>query len=300
MRRYDPLRPRSGSSELIQARYAGLVVDTGIVLLHSAAVVRMEGFLLETERSSLFAPAAVVGICLLLGLVAGGWILGSEIKDIRLADRYVTVKGLVERTVKSDMATWPVSFKEAGNDLPQVFAKSEADKTSVLKFFAGQGIAPGEITVGQIKVTDKLANEYGGNNTGPRYIVEQTVTVLSKDVDKISKAGQKTADLVQAGIVVGGTNGQPGGIRYEFTGLNALKPDMITEATRNARASADRFAADSGSQVGSIRSANQGVFSISPAGSGAAPDEGGGGGDADASIMKKVRVVSTVDYYLVR
>jgi len=105
---------------------------------------------------------------------------------------------------------------------------------------------------------------------------------------------------VQAGIVVGGTNGQQGGIRYEFTGLNALKSDMITEATRNARASADRFAADSGSQVGSIRSANQGVFSISPAGSGAALDEGGGGGDADASIMKKVRVVSTVDYYLVR
>jgi uncharacterized protein len=278
----------------------GLFVDTVIVLLHSAAVVRTEGFLLETERSSLFAPAAVVGVCLLLGLVAGGWILGSEIKEIRLADRYVTVKGLVERTVKSDMATWPVSFKEAGNDLPQVFAKSEADKTAVLKFSAGQGIAPGEITVGQIKVTDKLANEYGGNNTGPRYIVEQTVTVQSKDVDKISKAGQKTADLVQAGIVVGGTNGQQGGIRYEFTGLNALKPDMITEATRNARASADRFAADSGSQVGSIRSANQGVFSISPAGSGAAPDEGGGGGDADASIMKKVRVVSTVDYYLVR
>ena len=255
---------------------------------------------METERSSLFAPAAVVGVCLLVGLVAGGWILGSEIKDIRLADRYVTVKGLVERTVKSDMATWPVSFKEAGNDLPQVFAKSEADKTAVLKFFAGQGIVPAEITVGQIKVTDKLANEYGGNNTGPRYIVEQTVTVQSKDVDKISKAGQKTADLVQAGIVVGGANGQQGGIRYEFTGLNALKPDMITEATRNARASADRFAADSGSQVGSIRSANQGVFSISPAGSGAAPDEGGGGGDADASIMKKVRVVSTVDYYLVR
>jgi uncharacterized protein len=189
----------------------GLVVDTRTVVLHPAAVEWTEGFLLETERSSLFAPAAVVGVCLLVGLVAGGWILGSEIKDIRLADRYVTVKGLVERTVKSDMATWPVSFKEAGNDLPQVFAKSETDKTAVLKFFAAQGIAAGEITVGQIKVTDKLANEYGGNNTGPRYIVEQTVTVQSKDVDKISKAGQKTADLVQAGIVVGGANGQQGG-----------------------------------------------------------------------------------------
>ena len=256
---------------------------------------------MDTERSSLLASAAVVGVCLLLGLVLGGWVLGSQIKDIKLADRYVTVKGLVERTVKSDMAIWPVNFKEAGNDLPQVFAKSETDKESVLKFFAAQGVKQDEISVGQIKVTDKLANEYGGNNTGPRYIVEQTVTVQSANVDKIAKAGEKTADLVQAGIVVGDNNGQ-GGIKYKFNGLNALKPDMITEATRNARASADRFAADSGSQVGSIRSANQGVFSISAVGGASSGSDAGegGGGNADASIMKTVRVVATVDYYLVR
>jgi uncharacterized protein len=276
-------------------------VDKTVGLLHSAAVVWMEGFslTLDTERSGLFVPAVVVGACLLLGLVVGGWVLGSQIKDIKLADRYVTVKGLVERTVKSDTAIWPVSFKEAGNDLPQVFAKSETDKNSVLKFFAAQGVKPAEISVGQIKVTDKLANEYGGNNTGPRYIVEQTVTVQSGDVDKIAKAGEKTAELVQAGIVVEDSNGQ-GGIRYKFNGLNALKPDMITEATRNARSSADRFAADSGSQVGSIRSASQGVFSISAADSISAGNEEGGGDSGDASIMKKVRVVATVDYYLVR
>ena len=263
----------------------------------------MDATLVDDRNSWLF-PAAVLGGCMLVGMVLGGWVLGSQIKDIKLADRYVTVKGLVERTVKSDSAIWPVSFKEAGNDLPQVFAKSEADKTAVLKFFAAQGVTPQEITVGQIQVTDKLANEYGPNSTGPRYIVQQTVTVQSQDVDKISRAGEKMAELVQAGIVVGNNNGQ-GGIRYKFNGLNALKPDVITEATRNARASADRFAADSGSQVGSIRSANQGVFSISAAGS--ASDSGGGidageggGGNADASIMKTVRVVATVDYYLVR
>ena len=255
---------------------------------------------MDTERSaSPLSPAVVLGVCLLLGLVLGGWVLGSQIKAIRLADRYVTVKGLVERTVKSDSAIWPVTFKEAGNELPQVFAKSEADKAAVLKFFADQGIKPQEITVGQIQVTDKLANEYSGNQTGPRYIVQQTVTVNSSDVDRIAKAGQKTAELVQAGIVVGGGYGQ--GISYKFGGLNALKPDMITEATRNARAAADRFAADSGSQVGSIRSANQGVFSISAADGESAGEGGGGGGSSpDSSIMKKVRVVATVDYYLVR
>ncbi len=261
---------------------------------------------MEAEpRERLLVPAAILGGCLLVGLVAGGWVLGAQIKAIKLADRYVTVKGLVERTVKSDMAIWPVTFKEAGNDLPTVFAKSEQDKQTVLKFFAAQGVTQPEISVGQIQVTDKLANEYGGNNNGPRYIVQQTVTVSSTDVDKIAAAGQKTADLVQAGIVVGGGFGQ--GIKYVFNGLNALKPDMITEATRNARASADRFAADSGSQVGSIRSANQGVFSISAADAGSATAATGdddsqqaGDAQADASIMKKVRVVATVDYYLVR
>lgn len=243
----------------------------------------------------------MLGVCLMVGLILGGWLLGGQIKAMKLGDRYVTVKGLVERTVKSDTAIWPVSFKEAGSDLPQVFAKSESDKQAVLKFFAAQGVTPQEITVGQIQVTDKFANEYGGNNTGPRYIVQQTVTVASGDVDKIAKAGQQTAELVQAGIVVGGGFGQ--GIKYVFNGLNALKPDMITEATRNARASADRFAADSGSQVGSIRSANQGFFSISAAdgsaaGNGGEDGPGSGGGSPDASIMKKVRVVATVDYYL--
>jgi len=259
---------------------------------------------LDNQRlSHSFASATVLGLCLLLGLAIGGWVLGSQIKDIKLADRYVTVKGLVERTVKSDSAIWPVTFKEAGNDLPQVFAKSESDKNAVLKFMADQGITLQEITIGQIQVTDKQANEFGNNPTGPRYVVQQTVTVHSSDVDKIARAGQKTAELVQAGIVVGGGYGQ--GIGYRFNGLNALKPDMITEATKNARAAADRFAADSGSHVGAIRSANQGVFSISAADAGGAStpnEEVGGGGEqqADASMMKKVRVVSTIDYYLVR
>ncbi len=160
---------------------------------------------MDTERSSNpLAPAGVLGGCLLLGLVVGGWVLGSEIKDIKLADRYVTVKGLVERTVKSDMAIWPVSFKETGNDLPQVFAKSQSDKDGVLKFFAGQGVTPKEISVGQIRVTDKLANEYSGNNAGPRYIVEQTVTVQSGEVDKIAKAGEKIGGQVCCGF------GEPG------------------------------------------------------------------------------------------
>ena len=255
------------------------------------------------DRKSLVTTAFALGGTLAIGLVLAGWVMGSQIKATKLSDRYVTVKGLVERTVRSDTGIWNVSFKEAGNDLPAVFAKSQADKQAIFEFFGKQGFSRNEITVGQIQVTDTQANEYGPNRPANRYIVQQVMTLTTGDVDKLQKAGQNTADLVQAGIVVSGNQyGGGSGISYKWTGLNALKPDMITEATRNARASADRFAADSGSHVGAIRTANQGVFSISAAGPGTAStgsEEGGmAGQSADASVMKQVRVVTTVDYYL--
>ncbi len=251
------------------------------------------------EKQDLLNSAAVVGVCLLFGLVLGGWVLGAKIASIKLADRTVTVKGLVERTVKSDRAIWAITFKTAGDDLPTVFAHSEAHKSAVMKFLSDQGISAAEVTTGQISVTDKQTNQYVQNG-GSRYILQQTVTVSTGDVDKLAAAGAKTALLIQAGVVLADDSK----IAYKFTGLNALKPDMITEATRNARASADRFAADSGSEVGVIRSANQGVFSISADGAtadAASDDAPGGGGEdaqADASIMKKVRVVATIEYYL--
>jgi len=255
---------------------------------------------LEATRPSL-APSLILGISLLLGLTVGGFLLGSEIRDIKLADRYVTVKGLVERVVKSDTAIWTITFKEAGNDLPAVFAKTESDKSAVLDFATRQGFTSSEITVNSVDVTDRLTAQYSnGEVKGSRYIIQQSVTIVSTDVDKVERSGAHTGELVQAGIALSGNN-----IAFKFNGLNQLKPDMITEATRNARTSAQRFAADSGSAVGQIRSASQGSFSISAAdaGAGAAPgDEEGGGytppNQADASLMKRIRVVATVDYYL--
>ena len=157
-----------------------------------------------------------------------------------------------------------------------------------------------EIELGVVRVVDTQANEYGGANRAPhRYIVEQQITVRTPRVDQLAAAAQKTMLLLQKGIVLNSNAGQ--GVNYKFTALNAIKPDMITEATRNARAAADRFAADSGSKVGSIRQANQGVFSILPADTGNEAGESEGGGfNAESSLMKTVRVVTTIDYYLDR
>jgi hypothetical protein len=243
----------------------------------------------------------LLGLLVAVGLIVGGWTLGSEIKGIRLGDRYVSVRGLAERTVKSDLAIWPIDYKEAGDDLPSVYSKTEGDRKAILHFLDQQGIQSSEIELGVVRVVDTQANEFGGGNRAPhRYIVEQQITVMTSKVDQIAAAAQKTMSLVQEGIVLGSDRGQ--GLAYRFTALNSIKLDMITEATKSARAAAERFAIDSGSKVGSIRQANQGIFSILPANSGGDTGESDGtgnyGSNADSSLMKTVRVVTSVEYYL--
>ena len=243
------------------------------------------------EKQELLKPAVVVGVCVMLGLIVGGYLLGSEVRDFKRADRYVAVKGLVERTVKSDSATWTMTFDVYGDDLASAHSQSEKMADQLKAYLADHGVKAAEIVGDSVDVTGRIDQE---NRKGPRFMLAHTLTVHTTEVDKVAAADSNTAQLINAGIILGADS-----ITYKFDGLNAIKPDMITEATRNARASADRFAADSGSKVGSIRDANQGVFSITAADAGPAVNADEAGGDqSDTSMMKKVRVVSTIDYYL--
>ncbi|HYN15912.1 MAG TPA: SIMPL domain-containing protein, partial [Terriglobales bacterium] len=143
----------------------------------------------QSNRGELVAAGFLVA----LGLIIGGWSLGAQIKATRLSDRYVTVKGLVERKVKGDLAIWPLSYKEAGDDLSTVYAKTETDKKTVLEFLDQLGIQSSEIELGVVRVVDTQANEYGGGNRAPRrYIVEQQITVRTSRVDQVATAAQKT------------------------------------------------------------------------------------------------------------
>lgn len=239
----------------------------------------------------------LAGAFIAIGLILGGWLLGSQVKDVRMADRYVTVRGLAERTVNADLAIWPLSFREAGNDLEATYAKSSADNAAVLKFLAAQDIPATDITEGQPSVTDTQANEFGGPTRAPyRYIVQRSVTVRTQQVERVAAAVQKTSALIAAGVVLGGgpAYGGQNSVSYLYTRLNSIKPAMITEATRNARVAAERFAADSSSQIAGIRQASQGLFTITSADS---TGEGPGMND-QGSILKKVRVVTTIQYFL--
>jgi uncharacterized protein len=227
----------------------------------------------------------VLSASLLLGLIALGWLLGHAAIRVKRFDRTVVVKGLSEREMPADVAIWPLTFQEASNDLNGLFGSLQRKNAVITEFLAGHGIAKDAITVGAPAVTDRLAQAYGDTgNIAYRYTATSTVTVYTSDVEAVRKAMKDVISLGQKGVALSG-EGYQGQTQFEFTGLSQLKPAMIEEATKNARAVAEKFAEDSESRLGRIRSAQQGQFSIENR-------------DSTTAHIKKVRVVSTIEYYL--
>ncbi|BEQ13022.1 SIMPL domain-containing protein [Desulfoferula mesophila] len=232
-----------------------------------------------------FSSALVLGLLIGLGVALAGLFVGQALYQVKAAERYVSVKGLAERLVPADQAIWPLTFNQTGNELPQLYQALEKDRQTIRKFLTAQGFKPEEISDAPPRVTDYYAQGYTGNRLPPnRYKIEASLTLSTKQVAQVKAAMQKSGDLVKGGIVLSHDYGREA--EFLFTGLNQIKPQMIALATKNARAAAEQFARDSGSMVGGIRRANQGLFTIRNR-------------DANTPDMKVVRVVSTVDFFLV-
>ena len=224
-------------------------------------------------------------VVLALAIVLAGYFIGNMHKTGKQYDRYVQVKGLSEREVKADLAVWPINIVLTGNDLATLKGQLEKQNEDVYQFFVKQGFEPDEITRGMVNITDANANQYNNaQNNRFRYVAQSDFTVRTREIEKLQKALEASLELMSKGIVLGSKN-QWRPIEYVFTGLNELKPPMIEEATKNAREVAEKFARDSNSEVGEIRIARQGLFSINDR-------------DQNTPQIKIVRVVSTFDFQL--
>jgi hypothetical protein len=242
------------------------------------------------------AVAGTVGrllgaVAIAVGLAVAGWLVGAGFVESRLGVRSVTVKGLAERDVRADLAIWPLRFVATGNELAAVRDKIAADEAAVRKFVADAGLREATVEVAGFEVTDALAQIYRSGPVESRFVMAETLVVRSADVDAVATLAQRVGELVSVGVVLSSDGGSAAGPVYLFTGLNAAKPEMVAVATHNARASAEQFANDSGSSLGGIRSASQGVFQI------LARDEAPGLMEP-YQIAKRLRVVSTVEYFL--
>jgi len=225
-----------------------------------------------------FGAAGIIAI----GMIAGGYLLGDGLLRAKDAERAVTVRGLAERDVTADLATWTISYSAASTDLAEAQGKVRRDTEAIEAFFKGLGF-PAEALQPTGANVSSYANE--GLTT---YTVRQRLALRTTDIARAQKAVARQFDLVGRGVFLE----EGSGMAYTFTKLNDIKPAMVAEATKDARASAQQFAEDSGSRVGKIREATQGYFTIE-----GRDGEAGGWGMSD-SPYKKVRVVTTVSFSL--
>jgi hypothetical protein len=236
----------------------------------------------------------VRALILAVGLAAAGFLAGHGLARARADDRFVTVKGISEREARADLAIWPLRLSAANDDLARASAQLQSSVTKVQAFLREHQIDPANASLQDFSVSDASTNQYGsGAPPGARYVIHETMVIRSTQPEVVLAASQRIADLVNAGVVLtSGGEGMPGGgPTFVFSGLNRLKPEMIAEATARAREAAEQFARDSGSRAAGIRRANQGVFEILPR------DQAQGISEA-SQIVKTVRVVSTVEYFL--
>lgn len=222
-------------------------------------------------------------LLLMVGAIVLGYLIAEGIKSFVQIGRYVEVKGLAEREVLANKVVWPLPFNCVGNNLDELYNTVENNRNIIIDFLKSNGMTDEEIVVSAPTATDREAQSYIPDNMKYRYCVESLITVISSQVPKVIELKERQAELLKKGVVI--SEDYMSQTRYEFTQLNELKPSMIEEATRNARAVAQKFADDSDSRLGGIKQAYQGQFSISSS-------------DETTPHIKRVRVVTTVAYFL--
>lgn len=226
------------------------------------------------------------GLFVMIGLVVIGFHISGAVEKYRSYDRTVNVKGLCEKEVKADKVIWPVVYKVMANDIQSIYDQIDANNKIVMTFLASGGIRSDEISVAVPNISDKYANEYGSNDRAYRYIATSVLTVCTSDVDAVLALMSRQSELLKKGVITGG-NTWENLVEFKYEGLNGIKPQMIEEATMNAREAAEKFAKDSDSRLGKIKTANQGTFTIENR-------------DSNTPYIKKVRVVTSVTYYLTK
>ncbi|ULB33930.1 MULTISPECIES: SIMPL domain-containing protein [Proteiniphilum] len=226
----------------------------------------------------------IESLIIAVGLTLIGVMINTGISNFKNRDRVVTVKGLAEMEVPADKVVWPLMYKDLGNDLLTLYNNIQTKNKTIVEFLQANDISSEEISVAPPEIIDMEAERYSAQTPQYRYNATSVITVTSKDVEKIRKLISEQTELLKQGVAITGGDYRYSTI-YEFTGLNDIKPQMIEEATKNARLAAEKFAIDSGSKLGKIRDASQGQFSITDR-------------DANTPYIKNIRVVTTVNYYL--
>ncbi|MGS0682262.1 SIMPL domain-containing protein [Shewanella sp. 125m-7] len=229
-------------------------------------------------------PALILGGLLCFGLIMSASTVGDKLIKMKAMDRTVTVKGLAEKEVRANIAIWPIRFSEVDNNLNNLYQTVQSKTNKVVEFLQQQGFSDSEITVALPAIEDRQAQGYVDPNVKYRYAAKISISLYTDRVDLLLKTRTNMLSLVKDGIAISDQD-YNSKAQFLFTELNRVKPEMIQSATQNARQVAEKFAKDSDSKLGKIKKATQGQFSINDR-------------DSNTPYIKKIRIVSTLTYYL--
>lgn len=196
-------------------------------------------------------------------------------QDFSKQGSYVEVKGLSEKIVKADTAIWSISFDVKSNNVDSLYADIDKNVTTIKSFLTEKGFETSEINVAPVNIYQDTYKD-----ALFRYNSYTQLSLYTKKVDLVKSASKDTLTLVKKGIVMSQNS-----ISFEFSDINTIKPEMLAEALKNAKDTAQKIATESGSVLGVLHRGNQGVFDITDK-------------DPGSPEYKKIRLVSTVSFLI--
>ena len=223
-------------------------------------------------------------ILVFCSIALSGLFLILAVNRFKSYERTVSVRGLCEREVKADVAIYPISFSEGGDNLIELNKLIQKENQIIIEFLKENGFDDNDITVSVPSINDHRNDSYRSAKQ-PDFTMNSVVTIYTKKVDSVLALQNKLTSLIEKGIAISTGDGWSNPVTYNFAALNSIKPEMIEEANKSAYDAAAQFAKDSKSRVGKIKDASQGLFSIENR-------------DANTPYIKNVRVVNYVTYYL--
>lgn len=231
-----------------------------------------------------------LGLTLGLALVAGAAIGAHGLREVKREGRTLEVKGFAEKRISSDLAVWHATFTTRGAALPDAYAELERHRAALLAFLEQEQVPDDAFELMPVSTRVLFGRDERGHSTNDveGYALSQQLRLSSGDVDRVVRVSKRASDLVKRGVEL--SSGHP---QFLYTKLEDLKIAMLGEATEDAQRRARVLAEGSGSELGALRHARQGVFQITPAHSTEVSDYGR---NDTTSREKSIKAVVTMKY----
>lgn len=238
---------------------------------------------MSAGKVTLIALIAVFGMILSAGILSKFFVrIGHE--------QTISVKGFAEADASADIGKVTCTVRSRGNTMKESYEILQAGRDRILKSVREQGFSDAEVLVGTIDTSRVARRDAQGNTMNEVEFVDSSlsITVTSSNVPAVSAAASTISELVRENIDV-----SVWAPEFYVTGLQDLKMDLLRKATADGRRRAETLVAGSGGRVGSLVSAEQGVFQITTRNS----TETSGYGMYDTSTVDKtVKAVVTMVY----